>query len=225
MPQTEHSEQLADILGMVVDDYLERRAAGEHPHVEEYASRHPQHAEIIRQSLRALEVVGDSVSPGHAVSDDTNLGRVKSLGDFRLLGELGRGGMGVVYEAEQISLGRKVALKVLPFAALVQNHALKRFQNEVRAVAALDHPNIVSVYSVGEERGVHYYAMQLIRGRSLADVISSVRKVRDQGHVLDGQSISQITSMRRRNDDAHAEEDAIAPSKAWERGMRCNLQL
>jgi serine/threonine protein kinase len=98
------------------------------------------------------------------------------LGDFRILRELGRGGMGTVFEAEQISMGRRVALKVLPFAALANDKALQRFRNEVRTAAALDHPHIVSVYSVGEERGIHYYSMQLIRGQTLADVIAELRQ-------------------------------------------------
>ena len=79
--------------------------------------------------------------------------------------------MGVVYEAEQLSLGRRVALKVLPFAAMLDKQQLARFKNEARAAATLDHPNIVAIYSVGVERGVHYYAMQLIEGQSLAQVI------------------------------------------------------
>ena len=97
------------------------------------------------------------------------------LGDFRLIRELGSGGMGTVYEAEQLSMGRRVALKVLPFAALVQDKSLQRFRNEVRAAAALDHPHIVSIYSVGEERGIHFFAMQFIRGQTLADAITHLR--------------------------------------------------
>ena len=100
--------------------------------------------------------------------------------------------MGIVYEAEQISMKRRVALKVLPLAGLVDELKIHRFQNEVRAVAALDHPNVVSVFMVGEERGVHYYAMQLVRGRSLAQVIDSLREVRDEGEVLSGESVCQI---------------------------------
>jgi serine/threonine protein kinase len=76
------------------------------------------------------------------------------LGDFRILREIGCGGMGVVYEAEQISLGRRVALKVLPFATMLDPRQVLRFQNESRAAASLDHPNIVKVYSVGSDRGV-----------------------------------------------------------------------
>jgi hypothetical protein len=97
------------------------------------------------------------------------------LGDFRILREVGRGGMGVVYEAEQISLGRRVALKVLPFAAMLDRQQLARFKNEARAAATLKHPSIVSVYSVGCERGVHFFAMELIEGQSLAEVIAAMR--------------------------------------------------
>ena len=95
-----------------------------------------------------------------------------TLGDFRLIREVGRGGMGIVYEAEQMSLGRRVALKVLPFAATMDPRHLQRFQNEARAAASLHHTNIVPVYGVGCERGVHYYAMQFIEGRTLADFIA-----------------------------------------------------
>src|SRR5262245_40957166 len=93
------------------------------------------------------------------------------LGDFRLLRELGKGGMGVVYEAEQISLGRRVALKVLPNASLLDARQLQRFRNEAAAAAALRHPHIVQVYGVGEARGLHYYAMQLVDGLSLAEFV------------------------------------------------------
>ena len=79
---------------------------------------------------------------------------------------------GVVYEAEQLSLGRRVALKVLPFAAMLDQRQLQRFKNEAAAAAQLKHSNIVSVYSVGCERGIHYYAMEYIEGATLADLIA-----------------------------------------------------
>jgi WD40 repeat protein len=85
--------------------------------------------------------------------------------------------MGVVYEAEQVSLGRRVALKVLPFAATMDPRHLQRFHNEARAAAGLHHTNIVPVYGVGCERGVHYYAMQFIDGRTLADIIAQPQGV------------------------------------------------
>jgi tetratricopeptide (TPR) repeat protein len=101
------------------------------------------------------------------------------LGDYRILRELGRGGMGVVYEAEQVSLGRRVALKVLPFAAALDAKQLQRFKNEAVAAAHLHHPHIVPVYFVGCERGVHYYAMQFIDGQSLAEVLAVLRRATD----------------------------------------------
>lgn len=100
---------------------------------------------------------------------------VGTLGDFRLRREIGRGGMGVVYEAEQISLGRRMALKVLPFFDALNPRQLLRFHNESRAAASLKHPNIVGVHSVGHERGLHYYAMDYIDGRTLSDVIKQLQ--------------------------------------------------
>ena len=93
------------------------------------------------------------------------------LGDYRLLREIGCGGMGIVYEAEQISLRRRVALKILPFAAGSDSRQLQRFRNEAEAAAHLHHSHIVPVFAVGCERGVHYYAMQFIEGQSLAAMI------------------------------------------------------
>jgi serine/threonine protein kinase len=102
-------------------------------------------------------------------------GPLGQLGEFRLLREVGRGGMGVVYEAEQLSLRRRVALKVLPFAAAIDPRRLQRFKNEALAAANLRHEHIVAVYGVGTELGVHYYAMQFVEGRSLAELIAALR--------------------------------------------------
>ena len=120
-------------------------------------------------------MVGDTVASAGQSLDERSIVVPKTLGDFRILGELGRGGMGVVYEAEQMSLGRMVALKVLPFAAIMDPRAITRFKNEARAAATLDHPNIVPVHGVGNERGVYYYAMSLINGLTLAEIISRLR--------------------------------------------------
>ncbi len=98
------------------------------------------------------------------------------LGDFQLLREIGRGGMGVVYEARQCSLGRRVALKILPFASTVDPRQLQRFQNEAAAAAHLEHPGIVPIYAVGCERGVHFYAMRLINGQHLGVIIQDLRQ-------------------------------------------------
>ncbi len=103
------------------------------------------------------------------------------LGDFHLHREVGRGGMGIVYEAQQISLNRRVALKVLPFAAAFDPKQLQRFKNEAQAAAQLHHNNIVPVFAIGYERGVHYYAMQFIEGQSLAAMIRELRDLTATG--------------------------------------------
>ena len=156
--------QFADLIDQIAD----RLAAAEAVDIESVVGQHPALAEPLRaayDSLVGLYAAADASGEG----DDVQR---RLLGDFKLLGELGRGGMGIVYEAEQISLGRRVALKVLPLAGLLDQRQLARFKNEARAAAMLKHPNIVSVYSVGNERGVHYYAMELIDGSSLAEIIA-----------------------------------------------------
>jgi serine/threonine protein kinase/Flp pilus assembly protein TadD len=162
----------ADLVAEITDKWQ----AGSPVDVEAYIVRHPEWAERLRNLLPALAVMAEiSASGGETERNDGEPIR-GTLGDFRIVREVGRGGMGVVYEAEQISLGRRVALKVLPFAATMDPRHLQRFQNEARAAAGLHHTNIVPVYSVGSERGVHYYAMQYIEGRDLASVIAQLRE-------------------------------------------------
>ena len=98
-----------------------------------------------------------------------------TLGDFRLIREIGRGGMGVVYEAEQLSLRRHVALKIFPNAQFASEKLLTRFKNEIRTAASFDHPHIAAVMASGDDRGVHFYAMQLVRGHSLAQIVDARR--------------------------------------------------
>src|SRR5215470_7956275 len=99
----------------------------------------------------------------------------KRLGDFEIVREVGRGGMGVVYEARQVSLNRKVALKVLSGGLGLSPKAVPRFRREAEAAAKLHHTNIVPVYATGEENGTHFYAMELIDGPSLDHVIRQLR--------------------------------------------------
>ncbi len=165
------------LMGQIIDEFLDRQERGERPDFEEYARRYPQLAVVLRQMLPALGLLRNSVVDG--LGESTALaGEITPeapLGDYRLVREIGRGGMGVVYEAVQISLGRRVALKILPFAAALDGKQLQRFKNEAHAAAQLHHQNIVPVYGVGCERGVHYYAMQFIDGHTLAAVIADLR--------------------------------------------------
>jgi serine/threonine protein kinase len=163
------------LLSEAADEFLERVQRGEQPEVEDYAERYPEVAEALRDVLPALRAMHEVPSAPESSGDAApEIGG--RLGDFRILRELGRGGMGVVYEAEQISLQRRVALKILPFAAALDRKRLERFKNEAQAGAKLHHSHIVPVYAVGCERGVYYYAMQMIEGLSLADVIAQLRQ-------------------------------------------------
>ena len=169
---------LESLVGQVADEFLRRQEQGERPDVEEYAARHPEAAPVLRKVLTALglleQSLAEAVDPAGPAPQGPAAG---TLGDFRILREVGRGGMGVVYEAQQISLGRRVALKVLPFAAAMDARQLQRFQNEAQAAAHLHHQNIVPVFYVGCERGIHFYAMQFIEGQTLAGVIRELRQL------------------------------------------------
>jgi len=150
----------------LADDFLQRRRCGERPTVEEYCHRYPEIADDIRELFPVLirmEDLGADSSAGSTGSPAACAdARPERLGDFRILREVGRGGMGVVYEAEQESLGRRVALKVLPDASLANTDQVRRFEREARAAARLHHTNIVPVFGVGQEGGHHYYVMQFI---------------------------------------------------------------
>src|SRR5206468_5744183 len=149
---------------------------------EEFARRYPEHAGEIRDMLPAL-VLMEKAKP-----EDTSGHRRRArgspavaplhLGDYRILREVGRGGMGVVYEAQQLSLGRHVAIKVLPPHALLDPRQLGRFRREARSAAKLHHTNIVPVFGVGEQDGLHYYVMQFIHGLGLDLVLDELRRLR-----------------------------------------------
>src|SRR3954454_6516364 len=168
-----------------VEDLADRIQAGEHVHLSDLAHKFPERAEELRRLLPAVElmaafgrsaatgsVTGAVSSPSPILADERDV-----LGDFRIIREVGRGGMGVVYEAEQISLRRRVALKTLPFAGAMDPRQLQRFQLEAQATACLHHTNIVPVHAVGSERGVPFYAMQYIEGPSLARLITELRRL------------------------------------------------
>jgi serine/threonine protein kinase len=171
---------LESLVAQLADEFGECLERGERPDVEAYARRCPQHATVIRQVLSSVRLIrlsdpdglNEVVDPGPPEPAVAGL-----LGDYRIVREVGRGGMGVVYEAEQLSLGRRVALKVLPFAAALDARQLQRFKNEAQAAAHLHHPNIVPIHAVGVERGVHFYAMQLVEGQSLATLIRGLRQL------------------------------------------------
>ncbi len=185
---TEQQDQLSRIL----DEYLSALERGEPLERESLLHKHPQLREPLQLYLAKLDDLHE-ISAGftapHESTDHEELSdqgpqrdqepqhdhEPQRLGDFRLIRQIGRGGMGIVYEAEQVSLHRKVAIKLLPFAAVLDTNQIARFQHEASAAAQLHHPHIVPIYAVGQQRGVHYYAMQLIVGHSLDEGIEWLR--------------------------------------------------
>jgi serine/threonine protein kinase len=168
-------------LSQLLDDYFTDLERGCPPDRDELAARHPDLAAEIAAYIDSLEFLHDAAVGFCPAAEPTAPGGLaitaeKRLGDFEIVREIGRGGMGVVYEARQISLHRRVALKVLPFAALFDSRQIARFRNEAQAAAQLHHPNIVPVYAVGTDRGVHYYAMQLINGQPLDKAVEEIRR-------------------------------------------------
>jgi eukaryotic-like serine/threonine-protein kinase len=166
-------------------EYMRDLENGRTPDLEEIQARNPEIANSLVACMEGLDIV-HALAPsfresvGGSDGADELLptpGATRPLGDFLILRQIGRGGMGIVYEAQQLSLDRRVALKVLPFAAAMDPRHLQRFKNEAQAAAHLHHTNIVPIFGVGCERGVHYYAMQFIEGRTLAAVILQYRRL------------------------------------------------
>jgi eukaryotic-like serine/threonine-protein kinase len=159
----EQQVQLTEIL----DDYLRQLEHGQATPRSELLSRYPQ---LSPELGDALVLYLDKLDELYRVADfQRPLGDLtgKVLGDYRLSQEIGRGGMGIVFTAFDQSLNRQVAVKLLPVAAMLDPKYIERFRGEARAAANLQHPNIVPVYAVGEDCGIHYYAMRLIDGHSL----------------------------------------------------------
>ena len=182
----------------LAEEFAQRYRLGDRPSLQEYVDRLPEMADEIREMFPALVMVeqaeGDvrgDVSP----PPPSPASHLKQIGDYRIIREIGRGGMGVVYEAEQVSLGRRVALKILPGHVVGDLTALERFRREAKAAARMHHTNIVPVFEVGREGDLAFYAMQLIQGQGLDQVIDELRRLRDperRKSVADGSDESAL---------------------------------
>ena len=187
------------LLEQIAEQIIVRQRRGEQPTVEEYCKKFPDIAEELRTFLPALIAVerlkdapvtpsrpsgdppvhaGSGQSTADKASDPKGHSLPTSIGGYRIIQEIGRGGTGVVYEAEQPSLGRRVALKVLTNDASRRELTAQRFASVARAAAALHHTNVVPVFDVGADEQYLYYSMQLIRGQSLAAVIEELKQLR-----------------------------------------------
>jgi eukaryotic-like serine/threonine-protein kinase len=173
-----------DPVEKLAEDFAQRYRRGERPSLTEYTEKYPDLAKEIRDLFPALVFVErfgtvDAAARGACQAASPQAHAIpEQLGDFRILREVGRGGMGIVYEAFQESLGRHVALKVLPYQRLTDPQSLERFRREARAAARLHHTNIVPVFGIGEHAGLPFYAMQFIHGRGLETVLEELRRLR-----------------------------------------------
>jgi serine/threonine protein kinase len=168
------------LLIRLADELAARYRAGEPPPLQEYLDRYPDLADDIRELFPAMVEMEQGKQDRQEDAEQTAAPAapaLQQLGDFRILREVGKGGMGVVYEAEQVSLGRHVALKVLPRKMLVDARAKRRFEREAKAAARLHHTNIVPVFGVGEQDGPPYYVMQFIQGLGLDEVLEELKKL------------------------------------------------
>ncbi len=180
------SKSNANLVVELAEEFVDRYRNGERPPLKEYIDRYPECADEIREVFPAMALIENiAVVDESAASDRTEAGQSlpgvppvpEQFGDYRLIREIGHGGMGLVYEAEQLSLGRHVALKILPVQMVRDPRQLKRFEREARAAARLHHTNIVPVFGVGEHDGIAYYAMQFIAGLGLDEVIAELRQL------------------------------------------------
>jgi hypothetical protein len=169
-------------LDELAEAFVQRYRHGERPAIADYVRQCPELADQIEELFPALvmmeQVESDLRKANKPAAIAEPVSSITQLGDFRIIREVGRGGMGVVYEAEQVSLGRRVALKLLPKQLLADSKHRKRFEREARAAGRLHHTNIVPVYGVGEQDGMHYYVMQFIDGLALDEVLVELKRLR-----------------------------------------------
>ncbi len=191
----EAKERVAEALRILED---EGRAA-----FDRFVDARPDLAPEVRRRVRELSRLG--LLAGGAAAEPDEIGR--RVGPYRLLERIGTGGMGVVYLAEHLELGRRVALKTLPHRAVASDRARERFLRESRAVAQLDHPCIVPIYEVGEEDGAPWFAMQFVPGRTLADVIAGLTRSGVPTAELRSRHLSKLL----RGDTLDAPDDDGAP--------------
>jgi len=171
------------LLNQLADEFAARFRRGKAPSVEEYCNRYPQLADEIRDFFPTLMEMEGAKDDAQAVEDESTPvpPPIEQLGDFQILREIGHGGMGVVYEAIQLSLGRRVALKLLTQRLVRDPSQFRRFDREAKSAARLHHTNIVPVFGSGQHDGTPYYVMQFIQGTGLEVVVEEVARLEGRG--------------------------------------------
>jgi eukaryotic-like serine/threonine-protein kinase len=169
-----------EILESIAEKFTVAYRDGLNPRIEDYQSDYPELAAELSDLLSSIvmieQVKGHARQSGPDTAAWDRLSGLQQIGDYRILKEIGRGGMGVVFAAEHQTLGRKVAIKVMPTPAVCDETTIKRFRREAQSAARLHHTNIVSVFGVGEGDGICYYVMDLVDGWALSEWIGQLRK-------------------------------------------------
>lgn len=225
-----HDEQTRDPLEVALTEFTEEKRRGRFPTIEEYVERYPALAAQIRELFPLIENLEQWKSDKEVECLKRNVPKEFSfdrLGEYKLLNELGRGGMGVVFRAVHITSQRSVAIKLLPWRYAADMPVWKeRLQREASTIAALKHPNIVPIYSFSEDQGYYYYVMQLVDGVGLDKVIQDLKQQRPQqktsaGSTLQG-SVNVLTRDSWRGFAKIAEQVALALAYAHKQGVPHN---
>ena len=175
-------DQHQELLDNVVEEFTERLRQGQRPSIAEFKTRHPVAADEIEELLTSVAMIEELKNQTTTANDSLKneikqITKLERIGDYRIIRELGRGGMGVVFEAIHESLGRRVAIKVMPNRTFDDAKYLERFQREAQAAATLHHTNIVSVFGIGQAGEHHYYVMEFVDGQSLADLLKQLNQM------------------------------------------------
>ena len=177
-------DQQQELLDGVVEDFTARLRSGERPAIQEYATQYPSLAEDIEELLTSVAMIEELKKQSNSVADSfksemKEILQLDHIGDYRIVRELGRGGMGIVFEAVHESLGRRVAIKVMPNRKFDDPKYLERFRREAQAAANLHHTNIVSVFGIGQTGDHHYYVMEFVDGQSLSSILADLNGMQE----------------------------------------------
>ncbi len=224
-PEPVDPEQVAharDDVEFLASEFAERVRRGEKPSVEEYVKRHPQLADALRELLplvAALERWKEDRQSDLLRRQLPQAFQIRQLGDCRLVRELGRGGMGVVFEARQGTLGLPVAVKLLPWRISLVPERWERFAREAQAVARLQHPHIVPIHRFGRQGEFGYYVMQYVSG---IDLNRLIERIRSHGYVFLPEEIGGDAETLERKSTGPAgrgRRDRSGEERAWPRSF------
>ncbi len=198
----------AELLDRIVADYTRQTREGSAPEIAQYKKKYPKLADEIDDLLTSVAMIeglkADDTQKSHTDPAAVDFSGLKQLGDYVIIREVGRGGMGVVFEAVHQSLGRRVALKVMLEKELESEKNITRFRREAQAAAKLHHTNIVSVFGVGESSGYHYYVMEYIDGISLKSAVRSLtRGESSDGPLSAPEELSETARVSENSTDEH----------------------